>query len=69
MGKIIELPGGWKKKIILRQSGATSGRLDVYLFAPDGTKIRYSESIRMINSLVYQYQVHTIDSLTDPIRN
>ena len=40
MGKIYELPDGWKKKIILRQGGATPGRLDVYLFAPDGTKIR-----------------------------
>ena len=39
-GKIIELPGGWKKKIILRESGVAAGRLDVYLFAPDGTKIR-----------------------------
>ena len=34
------LPGGWIKKIISRKNGASAGQMDVYLYAPDGTKIR-----------------------------
>ena len=34
------LPGGWVRKIVPRMSGATSGRSDAYLYAPDGTKLR-----------------------------
>ena len=35
-----KLPGGWTKKIIPRKNGASAGQIDVYLYAPDGTKIR-----------------------------
>ena len=35
-----KLSGGWKKKVIPRKNGASAGQIDVYLYAPDGTKIR-----------------------------
>ena len=36
----ISLCGGWKKRLQRRQNGVTAGKIDVLLFAPDGTKIR-----------------------------
>ena len=35
-----KLSGGWKKEVIPRKNGASAGQIDVYLYAPDGTKIR-----------------------------
>ena len=35
-----KLPGGWVKKIVPRMSGASSGRYDAYLYAPNGTRFR-----------------------------
>ena len=43
----INLPGGWTKKIIPRKNGASAGQIDVYLYAPDGTKIRQDLSLLM----------------------
>ena len=40
-----KLPGGWTKKIIPRKNGASAGQIDVYLYAPDGTKIRLDLSL------------------------
>ena len=36
----ISLRGGWTKRLQRRQTGVTAGKIDVTLFAPDGTKIR-----------------------------
>ena len=40
-----KLPGGWTKRIIPRKNGASAGQIDVYLYAPDGTKIRQDLSL------------------------
>ena len=49
------LPGGWIKKIIPRKNGASAGQVDVYLYAPDGTKIR-----KDLLSLLYLQQFFVI---------
>lgn len=43
--QVYELPGGWEKKIVPRKSGASVGRWDTYLIAPDGTKIRSNQDL------------------------
>ncbi|KAL8567110.1 hypothetical protein ACOMHN_033012 [Nucella lapillus] len=34
------LPSGWKREEIVRQSGLSAGKTDVFYFSPDGKKIR-----------------------------
>ena len=42
-----KLPGGWLKRIIPRKSGASAGKSDAYLYAPDGTIIRQDFNMRL----------------------
>ncbi|KAL7638856.1 UNVERIFIED_CONTAM: hypothetical protein RMT77_010390 [Armadillidium vulgare] len=34
------LPKGWKREEVLRKTGLTSGKVDVYYYSPDGKKFR-----------------------------
>ncbi|XP_041371354.1 methyl-CpG-binding domain protein 2-like isoform X1 [Gigantopelta aegis] len=34
------LPSGWKREEVVRKSGLSAGKTDVYYFSPDGKKIR-----------------------------
>ncbi|XP_068694285.1 methyl-CpG-binding domain protein 2-like [Montipora foliosa] len=34
------LPSGWQREIVMRKSGLSAGRSDVYYYSPDGKKIR-----------------------------
>lgn len=34
------LPNGWQREIVMRKSGLSAGRSDVYYYSPDGKKIR-----------------------------
>lgn len=38
--KVMALPSGWKREEIVRQSGLSAGKTDVYYLTPDGKKIR-----------------------------
>ena len=43
--QVFELPGGWEKKIVPRKSGASAGKWDTYLIAPDRTTIRSNQDL------------------------
>ena len=43
--QVFELPGGWEKKLVPRKSGASAGKWDTYLIAPDRTKIRSNQDL------------------------
>ena len=54
--QVIDLPGGWVKRIVHRASGATQGRFDVYLTAP-GARKRLRSTRELVNYLV---KTHTV---------
>eukprot|EP01112_Ceratiomyxa_fruticulosa_P017123 TRINITY_DN5275_c0_g1_i5.p1 TRINITY_DN5275_c0_g1~~TRINITY_DN5275_c0_g1_i5.p1 ORF type:complete len:117 (+),score=22.57 TRINITY_DN5275_c0_g1_i5:200-550(+) len=45
-GEEIVLPEGWREEIVIRQTGATTGRQDHYWFSPSGLKFRSKVQIR-----------------------
>ena len=40
MDSEIKLSGGWKKQLVFRKSGASTGGSDVYIHSPKGQKLR-----------------------------
>ncbi|KAI8774453.1 methyl-CpG-binding domain protein 2 [Biomphalaria glabrata] len=42
------LPPGWKREEVVRQSGLSAGKTDVYYFTPDGKKIRSKPQLARI---------------------
>ncbi|BFY98322.1 hypothetical protein BsWGS_01361 [Bradybaena similaris] len=42
------LPAGWKREEVVRQSGLSAGKTDVYYFAPDGKKVRSKPQLARI---------------------
>ncbi|XP_059149854.1 uncharacterized protein LOC131936794 [Physella acuta] len=42
------LPLGWKKEEVVRQTGLSAGKIDVYYFTPDGKKIRSKQELARI---------------------
>lgn len=40
------LPPGWYRKVVQRQTGATAGQWDVYVYNPDGKKFRSRNELR-----------------------
>jgi len=40
------LPDGWYRKVVQRQTGATAGQWDVYVYNPDGKKFRSRNELR-----------------------
>jgi methyl-CpG-binding domain protein 2 len=44
----MSLPPGWKREEVVRQSGLSAGKTDVYYFAPDGKKIRSKPQLARI---------------------
>jgi len=40
------LPTGWSRKVVQRQTGATAGQWDVYIYNPDGKKFRSRNELR-----------------------
>jgi len=38
--KVTDLPTGWIKEVVIRKSGASAGRSDIYYYSPDGKKCR-----------------------------
>lgn len=44
----MSLPPGWKREEVVRQSGLSAGKTDVYYFTPDGKKIRSKPQLARI---------------------
>lgn len=42
------LPPGWKREEVVRQSGLSAGKTDVYYFTPDGKKVRSKPQLARI---------------------
>ena len=43
---VFDLPGGWQKRLTQRNSGASAGRIDVYLHPPKGHKLRSAPDLK-----------------------
>lgn len=43
----ISLPPGWHRQVVMRTRGETAGRYDVYVYTPDGKKLRSSSEVQL----------------------
>lgn len=59
---VAKLPVGWVKEVVIRKSGASAGKSDIYYYSPDGKKCRSKP--QMLQYLPDEFDIDSFDFRT-----